>query len=213
MSRGRFIVLEGLDGSGKTTQARLLAEWLERQGTPTLLVREPGGTPLGEELRRLLLEEGQIHPRTELLLMLAARSALVESRIRPALVEGRIVLADRFALSTLAYQGYGRGLPLDEIRRVNDLATGGLRPDLTLVLEVPRETADARRQAERDGDDRIEAAGDEFRTRVAEAYGLLARREDGVLAIDAVAPPQAVHRAILAALAGRFPGTFTLPGG
>lgn len=209
---GRFIVLEGIDGCGKTTQARLLASWLERHGVPSLLVREPGGTPVGEELRRILLEEGDVHPRTELLLMLAARSALVESRIRPALAEGRVVVADRFDLSTLAYQGYGRGLPLDEIRRVNDLATGGLRPDLTVVLEVSPDTADARRRAERGADDRIEAAGNEFRRRVGEAYGLLSRQERAVVPLDASGSAEAVHRSILTSLAARFPGTFD-PGG
>ena len=213
MSQGLFIVLEGVDGCGKSTQARLLAAWLEERGVASVLVREPGGTPLGEQLRSALLEGEDVHARTELLLMLAARSALVESRIRPALAAGQVVLADRFTLSSLAYQGYGRGLPLDEVRRLNDFATGGLRPHLTLLLQLPEPVARERRRSGRDAEDRIERAGADFARRVDEAYALLARQEDGVLPVDAQGPPEAVHAALVAELTARFPGTFARPTG
>ncbi|HUH12053.1 MAG TPA: dTMP kinase [Longimicrobiales bacterium] len=213
MTQPLFIVLEGVDGCGKSTQARLLAGWLEARGVAVLLVREPGGTALGEQLRAALLEGEDVHARTELLLMLAARSALVEERIRPALAEGRVVLADRFTLSSLAYQGYGRGLPLGDVRRLNDFATGGLRPDLTLVLRVPEAVARRRRGGGPGGEDRIERAGTDFAHRVGEAYALLAEREEGIVVVDAQGTPEAVHGAIVAVLEARFPGTFSSPAG
>lgn len=145
---GLFIVLEGVEGSGKTTQARLLGERLARAGIDHLVTREPGGTATGEEIRRLLLHGGEVPARAELLLMLAARAVFVEEVVRPALARGAVVVADRYELSTLAYQGYGRGLPLDEVRRMNAFATGGLTADLTLVLDVPPEVGAARRARE-----------------------------------------------------------------
>ena len=205
---GIFIVLEGIEGSGKSTQARLLAEWLQSAGIDALHTREPGGTALGEEIRRLLLHSSAMPAMTELLLMLAARATLIAEAIRPALEAGKVVIADRFDVSTLAYQGYGRGLPLDEVRAANRIATGGLTPDLVLLLDAPQEVGIARRAATRAGEDRIEGAGREFHERVSEAYRLLARDSGNVRVIDATASAAEVHAAIMAVLAARFPETF-----
>ncbi len=204
-----FLVLEGIEGCGKTTQARLLVHWLEERGVACEHVREPGGLPLAEEIRRVLLESEDVPARSELLLMLAARAALVDRRVRPALDAGRIVVADRFDLSTLAYQAYGRGLPLEEVRRLNAFATGGLTPDLVLVLDVARAEADARRTRAGERPDRIERAGDAFHERVAEAYRLLASSEGNVERVEAGGVPEVVHEAVLAVLARRFPETFS----
>ena len=208
MSRGIFLAIEGIEGSGKTTQTRKLVELLERRGIPHVAVREPGGTPVGEEIRKILLEGGAVDARAELLLMLAARAALVGEVIVPALEAGKVVVTDRFELSTLAYQGYGRGLPLDEVRRLNSFATGGVRPDLTVVLDVPQEEGERRRAAAGRGPDRIERAGREFHRRVAEAYALLSSEEPAIERVDGTGPADRVHEEIRARLAARFPETF-----
>jgi dTMP kinase len=205
---GIFIVLEGIEGSGKTTQAARLGEWLERSGVAHRLTREPGGTELGESIRQLLLHGGAIPAVAELLLMLAARAALLDEVVRPALAAGEVVVADRYSLSTLAYQGYGRQLDLPQVRRAIALATDGLIPDLTVVLDIPRSLGEARRKAGRPGEDRIERAGAEFHERVAEAYRLLADTEPQVLRLDGAGDPAAVQARIQAALARRFPETF-----
>ena len=139
MSRGHFIVLEGGEGVGKTTQLRLLTEWAEGLGLRLSATREPGGTEVGEAIREVLLHrvEMAMPSETELFLMLAARAAFVRDVVRPALERGEIVVADRFDLSTLAYQGFGRGLDMEKVRRMNAFATGGLRPDLYVVLDLP----------------------------------------------------------------------------
>lgn len=205
---GIFLVLEGTEGSGKTTQASRLAEWLAARGVPHLHVREPGGVPAAEQIRRVLLESDYLPPATELMLILAARAALVEQRIRPALAAGDVVVADRFELSTFAYQIYGRGLPDADVRRANALATGGLRPDVTLVLDVSIEIGEARRRDAGRTADRIENAGDDFHRRVAEAYRLLVTKEPDVESIDGSGTADAVHEEILARLRARFPETF-----
>lgn len=205
---GRLIVLEGGEGAGKSTQAALLGEWLKRAGVRHVRTREPGGTAVGEEIRRVLLHGGDMPPRTELLLLLAARAALVEAEIRPALEAGFVVVSDRFGLSSLAYQAYGRGLPAEDVRRLHEFAAGGIRPDLTIVLEVPQPVASARRSAGRSGEDRIEAAGGEFHGRVSEAYRLLARSEDNTEVLDGTSPPAVVHESIVRLLRSRFPETF-----
>lgn len=206
--RGLFIAFEGIEGSGKTTQARRLVQWLDGRRLPYLALREPGGTAAGEAIRTVLLEGGELSARAELLLMLAARAALLEQRVRPALAAGQIVVADRYELSTLAYQGYGRGLPLDEVRRLNAFATDGLSADLTLVLAVPPAEGSARRRRERRDEDRIERAGPAFHARVAEAYGLLAGGEPGIERLDGTGPPDRVGARVLSVLAARFPETF-----
>jgi dTMP kinase len=204
--RGLFIVLEGVEGSGKSTQARLLGEWLERCGLPHVLTREPGGTALGEEVRRLLLLGGDVPARAELLLMLAARATRIEQVVAPALDAGALVIADRYELSTLAYQAHGRLLPEAEVRQLNAFATAGLCPDLTLVLEVPVEVGEARRTGR--AADRIEQAGQEFHRRVSEAYQLLAVTETKVERVDGSHAPDRVQAEIRRRLSSKFPETF-----
>ena len=196
---GRFITFEGGEGCGKSTQVARLRAALAERGVETVLTREPGGTRLAEQIRALLKDELDDPPtdRSELLLFLAARAQLVETVIRPALAAGKWVVSDRFSDSTLAYQGYGRGLPLDVIRRTNDFACGGLRPDLTLLLDVDPETARARMRgreaATRTAADRIECAGDAFHARLREGFHALAAAEPArIVTIDATGTPDAV---------------------
>src|SRR6266704_7230060 len=138
MAKGRLVVFEGAEGAGKTTQIRLLAERLTGAGISCVAVREPGGTPVGDAIREILLHpEQEITDATEALLFMASRAELIAREILPSLVEGRVVLLDRFFLSTYAYQIFGRGLPETEIRAANRLATSGLAPDITLLLDVP----------------------------------------------------------------------------
>jgi dTMP kinase len=178
VTHGRLIAFEGGDGAGKTTQAQRLAESLGAE-----LTREPGGSELGERIRQLLLgpqtgDSGSVlGPRTELMLMLAARAQHVAERIRPALEAGRDVVVDRFSGSTLAYQGYGRGLPLSDVRRACDLATGELWPDLTILLDLPLGVALARRAGDGSAPDRIEAELGGFHRRVADGYRSLAAED------------------------------------
>lgn len=204
---GLFLVLEGIEGSGKSTQVRLLADWLDRRGIPYLATREPGGTAVGEAIRQILLHGHDMPAETELLLMNAARAAFVAGVVRPALAAGKVVLADRFALSSVAYQGYGRGLPIDQVRDVCAFATGGIGPDLTIVLDVPQEIGDARRSSRSDAD-RIERAGAGFHRRVAEAYRLLPDTEAGVERVSGTGRAEEVHERIRTLLAARFPETF-----
>jgi dTMP kinase len=191
---GRFITLEGIDGSGKTTQARLLAEWLRAEGHRVCATREPGGSEPGRAIRGLLLSPDQAIPReAELFLYLADRAIHVSSVVRPALDGGCIVVCERHADSTLAYQGYGRGLELDLLGRLNAMATGGLAPDLSVVLDILPEEArlDAGRL------DRLESEGRDFMARVAEGFRELARAEpERVQLVDAAADVDAVHAEI-----------------
>lgn len=169
---GRLIALEGGEGSGKSTQARLLAERLD-----AVLTREPGGTRLGEEIRRLVLEgTDDMEPRTEALLMAAARAQHVAEVIRPALEQGQHVVTDRFTPSSLAYQGFGRGLDAAEIANLSRWATGGLTADLVVLLDVPDEVRRARTGGPRD---RLEAAGDEFHGRVIAGFRHMAALDEG----------------------------------
>jgi dTMP kinase len=170
------------------------------------VTREPGGTAVGEEIRAILLHGAEIPAETELLLMNAARSVFVTEIVRPALALGNIVIADRFWLSSLAYQGYGRGLPLEEVRRICAFAAQQLTPDLTIVLDVPRAVSEARRAGR--GADRIERAGTEFHDRVAEAYRLLAQTESNAVLLSGVEGAEVVHQRIKGLLASRFPETF-----
>lgn len=204
---GGFVVLEGLDGVGKSTQVALLAAWLEGAGVPHVVVREPGGTPLGEAIRELALSRGDLDvgPESELLLMLAARAALVRSVIRPALDAGKLVVADRFALSTLAYQAYGRGLDPARVRPALDVATGGLRPDLYVVLDLQLDESAERRRGNATKPDRIEREGESFRRKVREAYLALAEAEAGIALLDARGTPEEVHRRIRGLLTARVP--------
>ena len=192
MSRGKFITFEGGEGCGKSTQVQRLKAALEAEGIAVLLTREPGGTWLSEEIRRLIKDQTTDAPcdRSELLLFLAARAQLVRNVIRPALEAGTWVVSDRFSDSTVAYQGYGRGLPLDILTLANDFACEGLKPDLTLLLEVTPETACARmrrREATTNtAADRIERAGEAFHDRLRRGFAELAKAEpERIVTVDA----------------------------
>lgn len=206
--RGRFITIEGPEGGGKSTQARRLEAELRNAGLPVVRTREPGGTPLGERLRDLLLahapELGAIDPLAEALLFNAARRQLVETVIRPALEAGTTVVCARFADSTLAYQGYGAGAPLADLRALERAATGGLEPDLTLLLDLPAETGLARKPDE--DRTRFETGFDlAFHRRVRDAFLALATAEpDRFAVIDASAPVDAVWLAVRAATRDRL---------
>jgi dTMP kinase len=201
-----FITLEGMDGSGKTTQFRKLAEWLTAQGCSVLTVREPGGTQLGESVREILLQGrgGEMDARAELLLFCASRAQLVAERILPHLEQGGVVLCDRFADSTLAYQGYGRGLDLDLLRTILDFATCGRWPDLTLYFDLDVETALARRAA--DGEvNRLDSESVEFHRRVRAGYEQLAACDPRRwVTVDARQPIDAVEAAVLRAVESRM---------
>lgn len=197
--RGRFITFEGGEGCGKSTQVKRLAEALEASGREVVVTREPGGTRLAELVRSLLKDEREDPPcdRSELLLFLAARAQLVKNVIRPALVAGKWVVCDRFSDSTFAYQGYGRGLPLDELRLMNGFACDGLTPDLTLLLdvrpEVARERMRRREEATNTSADRIEQAGDGFHDRLRAGFMELAAADPGrIKVIDANGTPDEV---------------------
>jgi dTMP kinase len=179
--RGKFITFEGIDGSGKSTQARLLAGELRLKGGNVLTTCEPGGTPLGRRLREAFLEtEETVAPLAELLLFAADRAQHVEFLVKPALEEGKIVISDRFADATVAYQGTGRGFPEKTINQIVNLATGGLKPDLTLFFDLPVEKAILRAKS-RDDDEtvrnRMDAETTDFYKRVREAYLKIAEKE------------------------------------
>lgn len=205
---GLFLAFEGVEGSGKSTQAALLQQALRDRGLDVVLAREPGTTPLGERVRATVLDPAlEVPARSELFLMLAARAAFVEQVVRPALREGRVVIADRFELSTLAYQGAGRGLPLEEVAQSNRVATGGLRPHATLLLELPPEQGAQRQAAAAKRRDRMEREGEAFHRRVAGGYLELADRVEGVIRIDARGTVEEVRGRIWDALQLRFPET------
>jgi len=215
--RGALIVFEGGEGSGKSTQLRLLSRDLERHAVPHVCLREPGGTPLGTDVRRLLLDrESDIVPRAEALLFMASRAQLVEREIRPALERGELVLLDRFFLSTYAYQIAGHGLPEDEVRAANRFATGGLSPDLTLLFTFPVDAGLARAARRPAAHDRMEAMGEQFHHRVAAAFGAFAdsawqagHPECGaIVPVDAEGTEDEVLVRVRAALRAQWPGTF-----
>lgn len=200
-----FISFEGIDGSGKTTQAVRLAERLRAEGRQVASVREPGGTRLGEQIRTLLLDpSGDVTPRAELLLFSAARAQLVERVIMPALSVGKMVIADRFFDSTTAYQGFGRGvLAPEEADAFHALVTGGLTPDLTLIVDVTLETARRRRMASTA--DRMEAADDGFYSKVREGYHAMARRyPERIVVVDGETDKSRLGQAIYAIVEARM---------
>jgi dTMP kinase len=206
----RFIVLEGGDGVGKTTQAALLSSWFTALGLAHVSTREPGGTPVGEAIREVVLgrKDLDISAESELLLILAARAAFIRDVVRPALEAGKIVLADRFSLSTLAYQGYGRGLDLDRVREGIMISTGGLEPDLCLVLDLPIDEGQERQRKDGAEADRIEREGEGFRAAVRDGYLTLAESEPGIEVLSARGSPEEVHVRIRNRLMARFPTTF-----
>jgi dTMP kinase len=187
---GLFITLEGGDGSGKSTQAALLEEWLTEQGRTVVRTREPGGTPAGVEIREIVLHHrGDISPRAEALLYAADRADHVATLVRPALARGEVVLQDRYLDSSVAYQGAGRVLGSDEIRGLSLWAAEGLLPDLTILLDLDETTARARLDTSRTRYDRLEAEKSDFHARVRVAYlDLAAAEPDRFLVIDAARP-------------------------
>jgi dTMP kinase len=214
---GVLIVFEGGEGSGKSTQLRRVSASLARRSVPHVCLREPGGTPLGTEVRRILLDRASdVAHRAEALLFMASRAQLVEREIRPALARGDVVLLDRFFLSTYAYQIAGHGLPEDEVRAANRFATAGLVPDLTLLLTFPVTEGLARAARRTASHDRMEAMGEAFHRRVAAAFGTFAEPswqadypECGpVVGIDAEGREEEVAGRVHAALHARWPGTF-----
>jgi dTMP kinase len=200
MAALRFVSFEGVDGSGKSTQARLLAEHLRRAGAEVVELREPGGTAAGERIRALVLDpEATLAPRTEALLFAAARAQVVAEVIQPALARGAVVVADRFVDSSLVYQGLVRGLGLDSVRGVNAFATEGFEPDRTVLLQVDPALASRRRAGERP--DRIEAEAGDFQERVAHGYAELARGDERrLVAVDADGTQDEVARRVREAL-------------
>lgn len=207
-ARGLFIVLEGGDGAGKSTQVALAKKWLESRGASVSTTREPGGTQISEELRSLVLEHGhgEIDARTEALIYSAARAAHVQQVISPALDAGTHIICDRFVDSSLAYQGMGRALGVEAVASINDFATGGLKPDLTIVLDISAAGGRTRRIAASGGvedSDRLESEPDDFHERIRNAFLDLAGREpERYLVLDATASVDQLHQSIATRLAG-----------
>lgn len=206
MDKGFFITLEGVEGSGKTTQTALVADALRVAGHRVTVTREPGGTRAGEAIRAIFLDPAvSLHAAAELLLVLADRAQHVREKLKPALAAGEIVLSDRYSDSTVAYQGYGRGLDLKLLDELNRLASDGARPDLTLVLDLAVETGLERTRARVRGDvrgpDRFEGEQVEFHRRVRDGFLTIARDEpDRVKTIDATAPVAEITACIVAAI-------------
>lgn len=203
MKRGLFITVEGIEGSGKTTQARALAQALRGEGRTVVLTHEPGGTAAGEALRAIFLDPSiQLAAPAELLLVLADRAQHVSLLLKPALERGEIVISDRYGDSTIAYQGYGRGLDLEWVQRLNAFASGGVMPDRTIVLDCPVELGLARarqRNAATQPPDRFEGAALDFHRRVHEGFCQLARRyPDRIRLIDSSRDPGQVQAEIMA---------------
>ncbi len=198
---GRFIVLEGGDGCGKSTQARLLAGRLRREGREVIETREPGATPAGAAIRAVVLGDGPLDARTEALLVAADRAEHAARIVRPALERGAVVVSDRYVPSSLAYQGVARRLGVDEIERLSDWATGGLQPDLVIVLDVDPEAAASRRTGPRD---RMEREDRDFRQAVRQAYVDLASRY-GWVVVDGSRSVDEVSDAVWAAVRGIQP--------
>jgi dTMP kinase len=199
---GRFFVLEGGEGVGKSTQVGLLAATLSAGGREVVVTFEPGDTHAGAELREVLLHaDSPVAPRAELLLMLADRAQHVSEVVRPALERGAVVVCDRYSPSTLAYQGVARGLGVEEIERLSAWAAAGLEPDVVVVLDLPDEVAEARVSATRD---RFERAGAEFHARVRDAYRTLAPARGWVL-VDAAGTPPEVAARVLSAVSHLVP--------
>lgn len=194
-----FITFEGLDSSGKTTQANLLVHDCQKAGKDVVFLREPGGTEVSERIRRILLDREHItlSPKAELLLFSAARAQLVNEVICPALRSGKVVVCDRFHDSTTAYQGYGRGLDLDEVCALNRIATSGTQPDLTFFVDV--DLAEIRRRRKRSGivEDRMESAGEAFYKKVMEGYRVIAADEPRrIVTINGMREIEEIHKEI-----------------
>ena len=194
--RGLFITFEGIDGCGKTTQINLLKDYFEKKGKKVLLTREPGAKGLGTKLREILLNyDGEVSSKCESFLFLADRAQHIDTIIKPAVDRGEIVLCDRHTDSTVAYQGYGRGVDLEQIYMLNDIATGGMKPDLTFVFDIDLETSASRVGKEKD---RMESAGIEFFKRVIEGYLAIAKQEpDRVKLLNGTDTVDSIHDKIV----------------
>ncbi|WP_425155392.1 dTMP kinase [Candidatus Palauibacter sp.] len=208
--RGRFIVFEGPEGSGKSLQIERLSRRLSERGAAHVTTREPGGTAAAEAIREVILErpELRLDGVAELLLFSASRRMHVEEIIRPALERGDVVLCDRFELSTRVYQGCARGVPAETIRRVTSAATGGLLPDLYVVLDVPVEVGIERGEADGGPRDRIEREARAFMERVRTGYLELAAHDERIETVDGVGTPDEVERRVGSLVARRFPSRF-----
>src|SRR6266852_4590673 len=203
MPRSLFISLDGLDGTGKSTQCRLLADWLRKQGQEVVECADPGGTPVGDAIRDLLLDRRHdMALPCEAFLFMASRAQLTAEVIRPALTAGRTVVADRYLLANIVYQGHAGGLDPDQLWQIGRLATGGLLPDLTIVLDLPAEVALSRRTGPAD---RVESRDLTYHTRVREGFLAEARRHPDIIqVVDAASPIQKVHERIRHVLANRI---------
>lgn len=197
MSKGLFITFEGADGCGKTTQLMLLAKYLKAQGREVVVTREPGARGLGEKIREILLNyDGEVSSRAEAFMFLADRAQHIDVIVNPAIKSSKIVLCDRHTDSSVAYQGYGRRLDIDEIKRLNSIATNGKKPDMTLIFDIDVETSMARVG---DTKDRMESAGIEFFNRVRNGYLEIAKQEPNrVKVLDASKSIEEIHKNVIA---------------
>jgi len=195
---GLFITFEGIDGCGKTTQIEMLSDDLKKDGIPFVLIREPGGTSIGEKIRTILLDKANsgMDERTELLLYEAARAQIVRERIIPELRSGKVVICDRFYDSTIAYQGYARGLDLSEIDFLNNWSAAGIKPDITFLLDLDEETAYRRRHGRSDEEDRLEAEGLSFMKKVREGYLSRSKEDTRFQVLDALKTPEEIYQQI-----------------
>lgn len=203
MSKGLFIVFEGVDGSGKSTQLDLLNKYLTARQIPACTTREPGGTPVGEKIREFLLDPvfQEMQGHTESLLYAAARAQLVAQVICPALEQGTVVLCDRYIDSSLAYQGYGRGLDIEFLKKINELGTGGLKPHVTFLLSLPPEEGLARSRRTKSAD-RLENEAMDFHRRVWTGYLALARQNESYIVLDARRTIEELHKEICSVIGG-----------
>lgn len=207
---GKFIVLEGVDGAGKSTQAYLLSKYLSAKKRRVLPVREPGGTELGERIREILLDPGEdkMTAQCEMLLYMASRAQLVGELIRPSLEDGYVVVSERFLFSSVAYQGYAGGLPIENILRIGEFAVSGIEPDLTIILDIDPDAAMRRDKGpvivpEAGQYDRIEKKGVEFQKKVRAGFLELAgQHPDKIRVVDAARPPKTVHEDIARLVSG-----------
>lgn len=199
MDKGLFFTFEGIDGAGKSTQLKFFQDWLKEQGLDVLIVREPGGTVIGEKIREVLLNKknGGMVPMTELLLFEAARAQITEEVIKPSLALGKVVICDRFYDSTYAYQGYARDMGSETVTYLNNLATAGLSPDMTFVLDIDVDFALERRVGRGEAADRMEALGIAFQKEVRKGYLEAAGKEpERIKVVDASGTPEEIFESI-----------------
>lgn len=194
--KGLFITLEGIEGCGKSTQAKLLKEYFEKQGREVILTREPGGTELGASIRRLLLESGHVYPIAELLLFLADRNQHVREMIVPALEKGAVVICDRYYHSTFAYQAAGRKVGSETVKIINDIAMEGTKPLITFLIDIPVDEGFRRKKANRMELDRIEREKKDFHETIRAGYLELAGKDPSMTVIDGMLPREEIHRIV-----------------